>query len=65
MKKEKTDEITLKPCPFCGGRAYITETFQKMHINCEHTSECICRTGTWLSSNLPLETQIRRWNERI
>lgn len=67
MKKNSNfnkDEVILKNCPFCGGRAYITETLQKMHIECEHTSDCVASPGTWLRSSLPLEEQIRGWNTR-
>lgn len=50
-------DVELKPCPFCGGRPYITEKhYYDYYILCSH---CF--------SNMPimdLGTAIRDWNRR-
>ena len=55
----------LKPCPFCGGRAYIADTFNQYHIDCYHNKNCIAAPNTWLRhSGLSLSKQIKLWNKR-
>lgn len=59
----KMSEIKLKPCPFCGGEAYIS-TVLKPHIDCFHTKKCKMRPDTWLLSSESLKKQIKAWNRR-
>lgn len=54
----------LKPCPFCGGKAYITSTFNMSHIDAFHTKKCLVRPNTWLISNKSLKKQVKAWNGR-
>ena len=50
----------LKPCPFCGGRAYIANSFNQYHIDCYHNKNCIAAPNTWLRhSGLSLSKQIK------
>ena len=50
----------LKPCPFCGGRAYIADSFNQYHIDCYHNKNCIAAPNTWLRhSGLSLSKQIK------
>lgn len=59
------NEVELKACPFCGGRAYIAETMNDFHIDCEHTANCIGHCSTWLThGSQSLDEQIRKWNAR-
>lgn len=55
--------ITLKPCPFCGGEAYISMHL-KPHIECFHKRNCKIRPNTWLMSSYSLRKQIKAWNMR-
>ena len=55
--------ITLKPCPFCGGEAYISMHL-KPHIECFHKRNCKIRPNTWLMSSYSLRKQIKAWNQR-
>ena len=59
----KMSEIKLKPCPFCGGEAYISMVL-KPHIDCFHTKKCKMRPDTWLLSSESLKKQIKAWNRR-
>lgn len=36
----------LKPCPFCGKRAYINIINGSFFIDCFHTKECLVRPST-------------------
>lgn len=55
----------LKPCPFCGGDAYIAVTFDQFHIDCHHSRNCIAAPNTWLRhSDKSIEKQIKLWNKR-
>ena len=55
----------LKPCPFCGKRAYINIINGSFFIDCFHTKECLVRPSTWLSSDKSIKKQIKKWNKRI
>ena len=55
--------ITLKPCPFCGGEAYVSMHL-KPHIECFHKRNCKIRPNTWLMSSYSLRKQIKAWNQR-
>lgn len=55
----------LKPCPWCGGKAYIDETFNHFHINCNCKKSCPVHPSTWLfHADKSLEQQIKEWNHR-
>ena len=58
------NRIYLKPCPFCGGDAYIAETMNKLYIDCNHTNDCMLTLNTWLISSKNLQEQIKYWNTR-
>lgn len=58
-------KVFLKPCPFCGGEAYIAETMNKLHIDCNHTKDCGMTINTWLISGRSLQEQIKIWNTRF
>lgn len=55
--------ITLKPCPFYGGEAYISMHL-KPHVECFHKRNCKIRPNTWLMSSESLRKQIKAWNQR-
>ena len=50
----------LKPCPFCGGTAYIKVMLGNFYIDCFHTKKCLVKPNTWLSSDNKIEKQIKR-----
>ena len=54
----------LKPCPFCGGEAYIRILMGSKYIDCHHSKECAMMTNSWLISSKPLKKQIKAWNRR-
>lgn len=55
----------LKPCPFCGGKAYI-DTFGGWHIDAFHKKNCLVEPSTFLiHSNTRIEKQIKAWNRRV
>lgn len=49
----------LRPCPFCGGDAYVSDDGVAMYMG--HCAECNAELG-WFASE---ETAIERWNRRI
>lgn len=57
-------EPILRPCPYCGGMAYVAMNFGSSYITCKHRRKCIMKPDTWLESNLPLKAQIKVWNMR-
>ena len=54
----------LKPCPYCGGAAYIDILQGNQHIRAHHSKKCLMRPDTWLMSNSPITKQIKAWNMR-
>lgn len=61
------NEIKLKPCPFCGGRAYVTysNVAQRCYIDCEHTDGCGSRPNTFFVPNeYNLYIHMLKWNNR-
>lgn len=54
----------LKPCPYCGGSAYIDILFGCQYIKAHHTKRCLIKPDTWLMLNKSLRKQIRAWNMR-
>ena len=55
----------LKPCPFCGGEAFIRFLMGKAHIQPIHTKKCTVKPDTWLISDLTINKQIDAWNRRV
>ncbi len=52
-------KIKLKPCPFCGGEAYLGESWENTKsVQC---SICGCGTRHFLNKLDAIET----WNKRI
>lgn len=47
----------IKPCPFCGGEAYVLEGFTLYEVACDY---CHCRTPVEYSK----EKVIELWNRR-
>lgn len=58
------NEQELKPCPFCGGDAYIKLTHGNFWIDCFHNKDCLIKTNTWLYSSHNIKEQIEKWNRR-
>lgn len=54
----------LKPCPFCGGKAFITTSFGRPYIDAFHTRKCLIKPDTFLISSKSLNRQIKAWNRR-
>lgn len=65
MKKNLNSNIILKPCPFCGGAAYVALTLGSLHIACNHDGSCGPRPSTWFDSDKSIYTQIKIWNQRV
>lgn len=63
MRENK--KINLKPCPFCGGIAYI-DVFSTgtPYVSAHHTKKCKMHPDTWLLATEPLKKQIKAWNTR-
>ena len=55
----------LKPCPFCGGKAYIADLNGGWYVTAHHKDKCNIRPDTWLMSNAPIKKQIKAWNRRV
>lgn len=56
----------LKPCPYCGGKAYIDTFSGNWHIEAFHKKDCIVRPNTFLgSSNHSIAKQVKAWNRRV
>ena len=54
----------LKPCPYCGGEAFIREQFGNFYITANHKKNCLVSPNTWLMSNKNIKKQIKSWNMR-
>ena len=57
----------LKPCPFCGERAFVDVYMDTEFITVEHDPMCIVKPTTWhmaYAYDLPLKFQIKAWNRR-
>lgn len=54
----------LKPCPFCGGKAYIADLRGGYYVTANHKDKCVVRPDTWEASNAPIKKQIKAWNRR-
>lgn len=54
----------LKPCPFCGGEAYI-RSFGHYYVDAFHKKKCFVKPDTFLfSAGMPIKKQIEIWNRR-
>ena len=60
-KLHREIEKTLKPCPFCGGRAEIRDTYcyAAFAIHCTKCSAGVGNVGTGT-----LEKAVKLWNRR-
>ena len=58
--------VELKPCPFCGGHAFVDVFMDVEYVNVCHDSMCIVKPSTAISAieELPLKFQIKAWNRR-
>jgi hypothetical protein len=56
----------LKPCPFCGGEAYIRVTLKTPYIDAFHKKNCMVKPNTWLfAGHKDIEKQAKAWNRRV
>ena len=55
----------LKPCPFCGGKAWIDVYSDFEFIRCDHEIGCRVCPDTWeIKKFVPIKKQIEAWNRR-
>ena len=57
----------LKPCPFCGGGAFVDVYMDTEYVNVDHHPQCLPRPTTWDAAwygEVPLKIQIKNWNWR-
>lgn len=54
----------LKPCPYCGGSAYIDILMNHQYIKAHHSKKCLMKPDTWFMSSEPLSKQVKAWNMR-
>lgn len=52
--------MELKPCPFCGGRAFIAENEELEFLPWVICSDCGCETNCFRT----VEEAIKAWNRR-
>lgn len=51
----------LKPCPFCGGRAYLSERMNGgYYVECESINGCLAESGNYDTKGQAIEA----WNRR-
>lgn len=55
------DEIKLKPCPFCGGKADILGENKYLPGTIVHCTECQVETPMYKNR----EDAIKAWNRRV
>lgn len=60
------NEVKLKPCPFCGGRAYFAfwGNYETIYIDCEHTKDCGNNVNGWFNAHNFMANQVKEWNNR-
>ena len=52
----------LKPCPFCGGRAYLSERISGgYYVECESINGCLAESGNYDTRGQAIEA----WNRRV
>lgn len=55
----------LKPCPFCGGMAYIHIVMSHPYIRAYHTKSCGVKPDTYLLGSADIRKHIEAWNRRV
>lgn len=66
MTREEID-ANLKPCPFCGGKAYVHDNYMASHVKCDNR-DCGARTKPVPHEKSELYTDelaMKLWNNRI
>ena len=53
----------LKPCPFCGGNAWIERSQDKYYVKCLHTDKCYLVGRAPQKYNVR-EAAVKMWNRR-
>lgn len=53
----------LKPCPFCGAKAFIDVLCDREYVTCKHLNKCLIRPNT-LDLASSIRKQINAWNRR-
>lgn len=55
----------LKPCPFCGAKAYIEVFLNTEYVECDHKKDCIIAPATFdLTYEYSLRKIVNAWNRR-
>lgn len=54
------DDIILKPCPFCGGKAKFSLLFSNYHVTC---TECLGAVVP--EKGMKKEAAAKAWNTRV
>ena len=54
----------LKPCPHCGGEAFLRIRDNHIYIDCFHKDDCLIKPDTWLQSAESIRKQMKAWNRR-
>jgi hypothetical protein len=55
----------LRPCPFCGARAEVWETFGRLVAGCRN-QKCNLKPDTWLTAGevYDVRSLAKHWNQR-
>lgn len=58
-------EYLFKPCPFCGSKTQVRETFGRLIAGCEN-SKCNIKPDTWLTAGEVYDVRklAKHWNQR-
>lgn len=59
------DEIKLKPCPFCGGKAEIRRVGDYKNYFVCLCSKCGKTPISYSEASLTLQEVIKKWNKRV
>ena len=58
-------DAKLKPCPFCGGKAYIDVFMNHEYVACNHRKNCLLEPDFSIDFNSwSIRKQINAWNRR-